>query len=47
MFFYERKNTAEPRTYITYIFVGGESPLPSGYGPGFISVNFDNIVNQW
>ena len=22
-------------------------PCPPGYGPGFISINFDSIVDQW
>ena len=31
------------------LYLWGEGGLPClpGYGPSFISVNFDNIVHQW
>ena len=44
MFLQERKKYSSAKSL--FLLVGG-SPLPPGYGPGFITVNFDNIVDQW
>ena len=40
-FFKKERNTVILRAY----FFWRGSPLPPGYGPGFISVNFDNIAD--
>ena len=44
VFFLRKENTVMLRACFC---LGDVLPFPISYRPGFISVNFDNIIDQW